>query len=230
VLLRSVRHNGDLIVRALQDEGLPVVVVGMANLFDTAEALAAAGIFHYMAQVISEDDLKDLWRDADVGVDERDLATAVNQLTESHRFQAGQRFGIYNLQRTFMTFLETIGFREEKIPGSRGEIVFYNLGKFSQVISDFERFYFQSEPKRKYDAFSRFLKRNAELLPGGLARCRLRQARCRPGDDRPSGEGNGVAGRFRPLHAEESIPGAEDGRERQMACDPTGGHPERRRI
>ncbi|GAB4333760.1 MAG: hypothetical protein Kow0010_20480 [Dehalococcoidia bacterium] len=168
VLLRSVRRNGDLIVRALQDEGLPVVVVGMAELFRTSEAQAAAGIFHYMAQGISEDALKDLWRDADVGVDEADLSTAVDQLTESRRFQQGQRFGIYNLQRTFMTFLETIGLREESIPGGRGEIVFYNLGKFSQVISDFEQIHFQSDPKRKYDEFSRFLTHQApDYYPEG---------------------------------------------------------------
>jgi DNA helicase-2/ATP-dependent DNA helicase PcrA len=157
VLLRSVRHNGDLIVGALQDEGLPVVVVGMAGLFKTSEAQAAAGIFHYMAQGISEDALKDLWRDADVGIDEADLSTAVAQLTESRRFQHGQRYGIYNLQLTFMTFLETIRLREESIPGGRGEIVFYNLGKFSQVISDFEQIHFQSDPKTKYERFSGFL-------------------------------------------------------------------------
>ena len=38
---------------------------------------------------------------------------------------------------------------------TRGELVFYNLGKFSQAISDFEQIYFQSEPQRKYEAFTK---------------------------------------------------------------------------
>ena len=39
----------------------------------------------------------------------------------------------------------------------RGELVFYNLGKFSQAISDFEQIYFQSDPQAKYDAFVKWL-------------------------------------------------------------------------
>jgi len=38
---------------------------------------------------------------------------------------------------------------------TRGELVFYNLGKFSQAISDFEQIYFQFEPQRKYEAFTK---------------------------------------------------------------------------
>jgi DNA helicase-2/ATP-dependent DNA helicase PcrA len=40
---------------------------------------------------------------------------------------------------------------------TRGELVFYNLGKFSQAISDFEQIYFQSAPQGKYDAFVKWL-------------------------------------------------------------------------
>jgi DNA helicase-2/ATP-dependent DNA helicase PcrA len=47
--------------------------------------------------------------------------------------------------------------REETVPSkdgtTRGELAFYNLGKFSQAISDFEQIYFQSDPQQKYDAF-----------------------------------------------------------------------------
>jgi len=41
-------------------------------------------------------------------------------------------------------------------PG-RGEIVFYNLGKFSQVISDYEQIHFHSSPAELYSAFAAFL-------------------------------------------------------------------------
>src|SRR5262249_52444466 len=35
--------------------------------------------------------------------------------------------------------------------------VYYNLGKFSQVISDYEQIHFQSDPARKYEGFALFL-------------------------------------------------------------------------
>ena len=42
VLLRSVRKNGAPITRALDAAGVPYVVAGMNNLFETREAEAAA--------------------------------------------------------------------------------------------------------------------------------------------------------------------------------------------
>ena len=44
---------------------------------------------------------------------------------------------------------------------TRGELVFYQLGKFSQVISDFEQIYFTTEPKAKYEAFAKWLEHQA---------------------------------------------------------------------
>ena len=54
------------------------------------------------------------------------------------------RFSVYNIQRQFIGFLEEIGLREESIPDERGEVVFYNLAKFSQAISDFKSIHFHS--------------------------------------------------------------------------------------
>jgi hypothetical protein len=59
--------------------------------------------------------------------------------------EVGQ-FKVYNLQRQFIAFLENAGLREERVPAGRGEVVFYNLGKFSQAISDFESIHFHSSP------------------------------------------------------------------------------------
>jgi DNA helicase-2/ATP-dependent DNA helicase PcrA len=52
--------------------------------------------------------------------------------------------------------------REERVPAGRGEVVFYNLGKFSQLISDFETIHYHSEPKEKYASFANFLQYHAE--------------------------------------------------------------------
>ena len=48
------------------------------------------------------------------------------------------------------------------MPNGRGEIVFYNLGKFSQLISDFETIHFHSKPAEKYRSFADFLQYRAE--------------------------------------------------------------------
>ena len=55
-----------------------------------------------------------------------------------------------------------MGLREELVHDDRGEVVFYNLGKFSQVISDFEAIHYQSKPSEKYGSFARFLQYRAE--------------------------------------------------------------------
>ena len=64
----------------------------------------------------------------------------------------------------FINFLEEAGVREERIPGgrARAEVVRYNLGKFSQLISDFESIHFHSKPVEKYEAFANFLRYRAE--------------------------------------------------------------------
>jgi hypothetical protein len=72
------------------------------------------------------------------------------------------QFKVYNLQRQFIAFLEIAGLREEKVPKGNGEVVFYNLGKFSQAISDFERIHFHSNPVEKYASFAGFLRFHAE--------------------------------------------------------------------
>ena len=72
------------------------------------------------------------------------------------------QFQVYNLQRQFMAFLETAALREERVPDGRGEVVFYNLGKFSQAISDFESIHFHSKPVEKYSSFANFLEYQAD--------------------------------------------------------------------
>ena len=43
----------------------------------------------------------------------------------------------------------------------RRELVFYQLGKFSQAISDFEAIYFNTEPAQKYESFANWLEYQA---------------------------------------------------------------------
>ena len=183
VLLRSVKANGEPITRAFNDAGIPYVVVGMTNLFGTHEAEAARQLFYFMAsrQGVDEAVVEQAWQGANLGLDPADLRRAI---TNAARARASlsekdqKRWGLYSIQRVFLAFLEDAGIREERVPNGRGEIVFYNLGKFSQLISDFETIHFHSKPADKYGSFADFLQYRAEdALPGGLAGQPVRQPR-----------------------------------------------------
>ena len=70
---------------------------------------------------------------------------------------------VYNIQRLYLDFLQALDMREDTLPGdaTRGELVFYQLGKFSQVISDYEQIHFTTEPKAKYEGFAKWLEHQA---------------------------------------------------------------------
>ena len=56
---------------------------------------------------------------------------------------------------------------------TRGEVIYYNLGKFSQLISDFEQIYFQSNPQEKYRSFAGYLRYQADgIYPEGWLEAR----------------------------------------------------------
>jgi len=54
ILLRSVRRDGEAIMAAMEDAGVPYVVTGMDNLFQTNEAEAARQLFYFLADEIDE--------------------------------------------------------------------------------------------------------------------------------------------------------------------------------
>jgi DNA helicase-2/ATP-dependent DNA helicase PcrA len=169
------------ITAALDAADIPYVVGGVASLFDTAEACAARMLFFYFAEDATAKDLVSAWRDLAVGIDDEELKAGITyaRKTLADKRAGTERFGFYNLQRSFLGFLEHLHLREEKIAGTgehgytRGEVIYYNLGKFSQIISDFEQIYFQSDPERKYRSFADYLRYQAEsIYPEGWLEAR----------------------------------------------------------
>lgn len=167
ILLRSVKANAAPITQALRAAEIPFVVTGMTNLFGTLEAEAARQLFYFIGDRPGVDAaaVRAAWDAARLGVDPALLeqaiagaAAAKAALTDPDQ----KRWGQYSIQRVFLNFLDQAGIREERVPGGRGEVVFYNLGKFSQVISDFEAIHFQSKPVEKYSSFADFLQYRAE--------------------------------------------------------------------
>ncbi len=163
VLFRSVSKDAEELVAELQRRGIPYVVKGHNRLFDSIEIKAVVGIFRMMVGELSETDLRAMWTDANLLPRPGHWRRAAEVLEQGRDFGRGERWGVYNIQRVYLDFLEALQLREEAIPGyaSRGELVFYQLGKFSQVISDFEQIYFNTAPEEKYTSFVKWLEYQA---------------------------------------------------------------------
>lgn len=171
ILLRTVQGSAAPILQALDAEDVPYIVGGMNDLFGTLEVQAARVLFYFISgrPGVTAGDVAAAWRAADIGCTPEGLEKGLS-LAERTRSELGvpegqqERWGLYNIQRTFLAFLEAIELREEKVPGepSRREVILYNLGKFSQLISDFEAIYFHSAPQQKYATFADFLEHRAE--------------------------------------------------------------------
>ena len=174
VLLRSVKASAAPITAALQTAGIPFLVTGMTNLFETLEAEAARQLFYFIGDRSGVDEaaIEQAWKAANLGLVPDALQSAIKAAAEARAAlndPEQKRWGQYSIQRVFLNFLEEAGVREEYVPGDRAEVVFYNLGKFSQLISDFEAIHFHSKPVEKYVSFADFLQFRAEdAYPGRI--------------------------------------------------------------
>ena len=164
VLLRSVKNNGAVVTEALKDAKVPFVVSGLENLFETYEARAARDLFYFISGealgsgVVDAPALRQSWEQARLGFTARDLGRAllyVEKVRDDLLSNAGEDHP--SIQRVFLRFMELAVLREEKVPDNRGEVVLFNLGRFSEVITDWESIHFRSNPIDSFQAFARFL-------------------------------------------------------------------------
>jgi DNA helicase-2/ATP-dependent DNA helicase PcrA len=159
VLYRSVAKDAGPLVAELKRRNIPYLVKGLNRLFDADEIQAVVGIFRYVVRQVDTTALRNLWETANLLPDPAKWRAAVAVLDTGRDFGRGARWGTYNIQRLYLDFLAALELREETVPGppGRGELVFYQLGKFSQAISDFEQVHFASSPQDKYEAFTNWL-------------------------------------------------------------------------
>jgi DNA helicase-2/ATP-dependent DNA helicase PcrA len=138
----------------------------MNNLFGTAEADAARQLFYFMAgrTIVDAKTLEAVWLNAGLGLVAADVRRGIRAAKALRdEFNATNMRSVrYGLQRVFLNFLENAGAREDRVPNNRGEIAFYNLGKFSQAITDFETIHYHSRPVELYNVFASFLQYRAE--------------------------------------------------------------------
>ncbi len=162
VLFRSVSKDAGPLVEELKRRKIPYVIKGLSRLFDAPEIQACVSCFRYILGEVDASGVIDAWLSADLGLTPENVRDAIAVLDSAKDWSSGDRWGAYNIQRTYLDFLERLHIREETIPSAggssaRGELVFYNLGKFSQAISDFEQINFRSDPQNKYTSFGGWL-------------------------------------------------------------------------
>ena len=168
VLLRSVKNNGAVVADALRNAGIPFVVSGIANLFSTAEAAAARCLFHYIADYRIESERKHIaaptrealrraWRSARLGTTGARLREALDYARQVRDGLKDAAENAPTLQAVFLKFLELINLREERVADGQGETALFNLGRFSEVITDWESIHFTDDAKSLYEGFVAFL-------------------------------------------------------------------------
>jgi DNA helicase-2/ATP-dependent DNA helicase PcrA len=169
ILLRSVRKDARPIMDALDAMNIPYIVDGMDGLFETPEIKAMRQVFFYLSDYTdakhTPPTLAQVRQDletARLGLSQERLNDACDFLKETKELIPTSNNAKLHLQRLYLDFLGKIHLCEEGIDRvsrspKRSEIVFYNLGKFSAVISDFENINFKSNIRQLYPDFASFL-------------------------------------------------------------------------
>ena len=126
------------------------------------------------------------------------------------------------LQEVYLNFLKNIGLIEDNIPDpgevGTGATVYYNLGMFSEVISDFETIHFTSKPDGKYKTFAYWVENDApDYYDEGGLRWQLPHAKCGGYHDRSPVQRTAVASRVCAFIAAKPFPCQEARRSNRVA-------------
>lgn len=169
ILLRSVKHNGSVIAKALKDADIPFVMNGLTNLFEREEVRATRDLFHFIAgrkiwinktevDPPTAKELRRSWENSELDPTKPKLTRALRYIKRIRdNLHAENESRLPSIQKIFLKFLERAEIREENVPGDRGQVVFFNLGRFSEIISDWETIHFASKPMHRFYGFAKFL-------------------------------------------------------------------------
>ena len=156
ILLRTW-NKANSIVDALEKHNIPYITAGVNQLFEMEEVQAALGIFNYLYGDIDEIELRLKWLAIpNIKVLSDKIDFAISKLSEKNpKIEKIKGNWEFSLQDIFWNFLNDAEIYEENFVNNttddlefrtkeRAEIIFFNLGKFSQVINDFETINFNS--------------------------------------------------------------------------------------
>ena len=164
ILLRKRKVSGK-VAEILEEYDIPFVVEGVNDLFGTEECKAAKGIFEYLNGDIPATELFERWLEIDYLLDKKEVADALQYLATIDVKEI-KLYSEFNIQAIYHEFLRRVSIVEDG--KSETEILMYNLGKFSQVIADYEIINYTLKPKTKLNSFCSFLKYTAsQYYPEG---------------------------------------------------------------
>ncbi|MFW2567876.1 ATP-dependent helicase [Aliarcobacter butzleri] len=164
VILLRTWNVADVFAEGLKDANIPYVVAGVTKLFEQDEIKASVNIFKYLSGQILKNDLEESWLKLSEKIEINKLLQAIDYLDSYDDIKEDTWYEYLILQQVFRTYLDklevsekTFSYLENEHGMEKGEIVFYNLGKFSQIIQDFETIHFRDNPIKKLDNFINFL-------------------------------------------------------------------------
>lgn len=171
ILLRTWRR-AETIAAAFDRMDVPYITAGVNQLFDVHEVQAAVNIFRFLSAEIAPEDLRASWLSIPHNaLDPAKLDAAVEAISKLKPAQAedDQKWD-YSLQDIYWEFLETANIYEDSFISNntpdqreRAEIILFNLGKFSQVINDFEEVNYNTvSPTYHLSSFLNFIKYAAQ--------------------------------------------------------------------
>lgn len=156
ILLRTW-NKASSVVEALERHNVPYITAGVNQLFEMEEVQAALAIFNYLYEDIDKEELKKKWLSVPhIKTSPDKIDFAISKLSEKNpNIEKVKDNWEYSLQDIFWNFLNDAEVYEENFVNDtseelefrtkeRSEIIFFNLGKFSQVINDFETINFNS--------------------------------------------------------------------------------------
>jgi DNA helicase-2/ATP-dependent DNA helicase PcrA len=169
ILLRKWKKAQNLI-HILEENDIPFIVGGVNELFSRPEVKAAIQIFYYLNSQVDKSVIIEYWSSLSMAISIESIEKAVASLNKKKPGNVGY-YADFVLQEIYFNFLDLAGINEDVFVddgsgstagNNREEIIFYNLGMFSQVIDDFESIHFMDQPTNKLANFLSFLKYSAE--------------------------------------------------------------------
>ncbi|MFH6983589.1 ATP-dependent helicase [Marinoscillum luteum] len=156
ILLRTW-NKAETIVEALERHKIPYITAGVNQLFETREIEAALGLFTYLYGDLDRPELENLWLNLPNNkIDPEKLEKALDDLDSKFpKLPEVDTNWEYSLQGILWDFMSLAEIYEDSFiddtntdlfqrTKERAEIIFFNLGRFSQVINDFEEINFNS--------------------------------------------------------------------------------------
>lgn len=173
VLFRKKKYMQS-IIDELKKRNIPIGVENVSSLLETDEIKAIINVFKYLAgrQDVDKTVVVQGFEEIEKYLEKGTIPEAMKYIdsvvpetwVKSHPSSMNQE---YLLQEIYQNLLGILGMIKDTGADVRYEQVLFNLGKFSQLINDFEVIYYDYMPTAKIPALVGFLQGTKDESPEG---------------------------------------------------------------